>query len=97
MIGVNVLAQKCDLAHAALNKVAGLCENTIDRARHLGTACIRHNAESAELVTAFLNGEKSCWAASGLGARGKMLEFIIDGEVCIESLFAREHFGLHFW
>ena len=97
MIGVHVLAQKRDLTHAALNKVARFGENTVDRARYLGTACIRHNAESAELVTAFLNGEKSCWAASGLGARGKMLEFIIDGEVCIESLFAREHFGLHFW
>ena len=56
MIGVDVLTQQGDLAHAAIRKVRDLVENGGNRARGLCAAGVWHDAERAELVAALLHG-----------------------------------------
>ena len=58
VIGVDVLAEQRDLAHAGIGQPLGLGDDLRDRPRDFGAARIGHDAEGAELVAAFLHGEE---------------------------------------
>ena len=45
MIGVDVLTEQGDLAHARIGKARDLVENVGERPRGLGAARVRHDAE----------------------------------------------------
>ena len=70
VIGVDVLADQRELAHARIGEAQGLVEDLCDRARDLRAAGIGHDAEGAELVAALLDREEGRHAAAlGLGLR----------------------------
>ena len=80
MIGVDVLAEQGDLAHARVGKTRDLVENGGEGARGLGAARVRHDAERAELVAALLHGDEGGDAAptNRVGRRGRQLrEFVL--------------------
>ena len=58
MIGIDVLADQRDLAHAGFGERAHFIENGGDRTRHFGAARIGHNTESAEFIATFLHGDE---------------------------------------
>ena len=73
VVGVDVLAQQRDLAHAVVGEAAGLGLHVGDGPRELGAARVGHDAEGAELVAALLHGQErrhAPWrgARSGSGA-----------------------------
>ena len=63
VIGVDVLADQRDLAHAGIGEPLDLGDDLGDRPRDFGAARIGHDAEGAELVAAFLHGDESRDAA----------------------------------
>ena len=67
VIGVDVLPQKRDFAHAAFDQIARLLQHALCRARHLCAAGIGYNAECAEFITAFLHSQKRGEARFALG------------------------------
>ena len=88
MIGVDVLPDQRDLAHAGLGEVAHLVEDLLDRPRDFGAARIRHDAEGAELVAAFLHGDEGRDAARarrGLARRGQEAEFVLDRKLGLDD------------
>ena len=95
VIGVHVLAQQGDFAHATLHQIARLGQDTLNRAGDLGPARIGHNAEGAELVAAFLHRQECRGGAFGLGAGFEMLEFVFFREISVERLFSNARLGLH--
>ena len=58
MIGIDVLADEADLANTRGGKHFDFGDNVFDRPRDLGAACIRHHAEGAEFVAAFLHRDE---------------------------------------
>ena len=64
MPGVDVLAEQRDLAHAGGGQPLGLGDDLRHRPRHFRAARIGHDAEGAELVAAFLDGEEGGDAAA---------------------------------
>ena len=58
VVGIDVLAQQGDLAHALVSEALGLLDDVVDGPRPLAAARIGHHAEGAELVAAFLHGHK---------------------------------------
>ena len=72
VIGVDVLAEQRDLAHAMIGKAAGLGLHVGDGPRELGAARVGHDAEGAELVAALLHGEErrhAPWRGARSGSR----------------------------
>ena len=69
VIGVDVLAEQRDLAHARAGERSRLGDDCRDRPRDFGAARIGHDAEGAELVAAFLHGDESADAARRGSAR----------------------------
>ena len=67
VVTIDVLAEQGDFPHAGGGQAAGLGQNIGHGTRVLGPACIRHHAESAELVAALLHGEEG---GGGLDAPG---------------------------
>ena len=63
VIGVDVLADERDLAHAGLRQCRDFGDDFLHRTRDFGAARIRHDAEGAELVAAFLHRDESGDAA----------------------------------
>jgi hypothetical protein len=55
---VHILAQQRNFAHTLLNQPAGFVEHLRRRPRELGTAGVGNHTKGAELVAAFLNGQK---------------------------------------
>jgi hypothetical protein len=89
VIGVHVLAQQRDLAHAALHQIARLAR-TRHRAADLGAAGIGHDAEGAELVAALLHGQERRRAAPRLGrAFGRWSNLSSAREIGVERLLPR--------
>ena len=95
VIGIHVLAQERDLAHAGLHKQPRLPLDLDDGARIFSTARVRHNAEGTELVATFLHGDKS---RSSVGFRFRQrIEFLFRREVGLQGMALvarepREHF-----
>ena len=89
MIGVDVLADQRDFAHAGIRQPLDLGEDFIGRPRRLHATRIRHDAEGAELVAAFLHGDEggdTAAADRGAARRGQMIEFVVDRELGIDRL-----------
>ncbi len=63
MIGVDVLPDQRELAHAVLGEPLHVIDDFLDRAGDFRAARVRHHAEGAELVAAFLHGDESRDAA----------------------------------
>jgi len=85
------LSDQRHLAHASLGESLDFVHDLFDRSRNFGPARIRHHAERAELVTAFLHGDESGNAAPGDGAllgRSKDLELVLDGEFGVDNSLA---------
>ena len=93
---IDVLAQEGDLAHALGGKAARFEDNIVHPAGNFGPARIGHNTEGAELVTAFLYGNKGCWPVSfpRLGQGIKLFDGIEFGfqTVADRAAGARDHF-----
>ena len=88
VIGVHVLPDQRQLAHARIGEAQGLVEDFCDRARDLRAAGIGHDAEGAELVAALLDREEGRHAAAlGLGLRrcGQVIELVLDGEFRVDD------------
>ena len=83
VIGVDVLADQRELAHARAGQALGLGDDRLDRPRDLHAARVRHDAEGAELVAALLHGDESRHAALAdrrAARRGKPVEFCLGRE-----------------
>ena len=87
MKGVDVLAQQGHLAHALRGQGADFRHDLVDRAGPLGTARIRHNAESAELVATFLDRHEGRIAVD-LAVIAQLVELVLDLELGIQRLAA---------
>ena len=87
VIGVDVLAQQGDLAHAAPGQRPRLLQHLEHRPRPFGAARIGHHAEGAELVAALLHGQEGGDArAAALGRQG--VELVHRREVGADPLAA---------
>ena len=86
-VGVDVLTQQGDLAHALGRQVARLGQDRFDRPRPLPATGVRHDAEGAELVAALLHGEKS-GDAGGVALHRQGVELLVGGEVGGQPLAA---------
>ena len=81
--GVDVLADEGDFHGAGSDKGTRLVQQVRDRAGHFRPARIRHYAEGAELVAAFLHGEKG---RRPLVAAGReMAELALAGHVGVDD------------
>ena len=84
VIGVDVLSDERDLAHASCGKARDLVEDCAERARSLRAARIGHDAKRAELVAPLLHGHERGYAAPGdrVGRRRrKMRKLVLGREV----------------
>ena len=83
VIGVDVLPNEGDLAHAVVGEPLHVVDDLRHRARDFRAARIGHHAEGAELVAAFLHGDESGNAARADRIRlggGEEAEFVLDRE-----------------
>ena len=73
-VGVDVLAQQVDLAHALSGQAHHFHQHVLERAADLGTTGVGHHAEAAVLAAAFHDRDKR---ARALGARlGQAVELL---------------------
>ena len=84
LVGVDVLPQQRDLAHAARHQRAGLLLHRLRRARGLRAAGVGHHAEGAELVAALLHGEERRRAAPRLRPGAEPVELRLGREVGVD-------------
>ena len=88
VIGVDVLADQRDFAHAVVGEPQHVVDDLCDRTRYLGAPRIGHHAEGAELVASFLNGDEGGNAARAnrIGLRrGQKAELVLDGEFGLDG------------
>ena len=81
VIGVDVLADQRDLAHAIVGEPLHVVDDLCDRPRDFRAARVRHHAEGAELVAAFLHGDERGNAARadrGRLRRRQESELVLD-------------------
>ena len=95
MIGIDVLTQQGDFAHAAFYQFARFGQHAGRGARDFGPAGIGHHAEGAEFVAAFLHRQKRRRRTRRFAAAFQLFEFILFGEIRIKRGFARAHARLH--
>ena len=84
VIGVDVLPEQRDLAHARAGEAGNLVDDRANRTRGLGAAGIGHDAERAELVAALLHGHERRDAATANRAGradGKMSKLVLGRKV----------------
>jgi hypothetical protein len=79
VIGIDVLAQQRDLAHALVGEAAGLGFHIGDGAGELGAARVGHDAEGAELVATLLHRQERRHRLGGR-ASGQRCELVLLGE-----------------
>ena len=94
VIGVDVLSDQRDLAHAGVGEALDFGDDLRHRSRYFGAARIRHDAERAELVAAFLHGDEGGNAARPrrLAARRfKNVELVLDRKFGVDHRFAVRH------
>ena len=92
VIGVDVLPDQRDLAHAGVGEVAHFVEDLLDRPRDFRAARVGHDAEGAELVAAFLHGDERRHAARarrGPARRGKEIELVLDRKLGLDDRILR--------
>ncbi|MGY3630616.1 hypothetical protein ACVWWI_007547 [Bradyrhizobium sp. USDA 3686] len=92
VIGVDVLSDQRELAHAVLGEPLHVVDDLCHRPRDFRATRVRHDAEGAELVAAFLHRDESGNAAGadraglGLGQEAELVlsrEFGLDGAAFI--------------
>ena len=96
VIGVDVLADQRDFAHARIGKPCDLGDDARDRPRHFDAARIGHDAERAELVAAFLHGdERRHTARADRIARRSLqhLELVLRRKLGVDDNFAARSAG----
>ena len=89
MIGIDVLAEKRDLTHPRVRKPFDFGNDMGDRARNFCPARVRHHAERAELIAAFLHGDEGRYAARAdrLPAWDlELLELVFGGELGVDAV-----------
>ena len=89
VIGVDVLADQRDLAHAGIGEPLGFGDDLRDRPRDFGAARIGHDAEGAELVAAFLHGDEGRDAARArrcAARRREMIELVLGRKFGVDDL-----------
>ena len=89
VIGIDVLSDQRDFAHAGVGQPLDLGHDLVDRAGGFGAARKRHDAERAELVAAFLHGDEGGDAARAHGGgarRGEVVELVVDGKLGIDGV-----------
>ena len=89
MIGVDVLSDQRDFAHACVREPFNLRHDFVHGPRGFGATRKRHDAERAELVAAFLYRDKSGDAArahGGAARRGEMIELVVDRKFGIDRV-----------
>ena len=87
VIGIDVLAEQRHFAHAIAGKPLDIGDDLCDRARNFCAARIRHHAERAEFVAAFLNGDEGRDAALArrfARSGGKKIEFVFRRKFGVE-------------
>ncbi len=72
-VGVDVLAQQGDFAHALVGQVGDFHQDVIEGARDLGTPGVGHDAEAAVFAAAFHDGDKGRGPVDA--GRGQGVEF----------------------
>jgi hypothetical protein len=93
-IGVHVLAEQVDLAHAELGEPVRLRDHVVEWAADLFTARVRHHAVRAVLAAAFHHRQESR-AARALRF-GNLVELLDLGERDVDDVgHARTHLGDH--
>ena len=85
MPSVHVLAEQCDLAHAARHQIACLGQDAGGGAADLGAAGIRHHAERAEFIAAFLHGQEGGGMAARRGALRQVVELVLGREIGVDG------------
>ncbi len=91
VIGIDVLADHRDLADAGIRQALRFLDDLCDRTRHFGAARIGHDAEGAELVAAFLDGDEGGDAARAHRLARRVLqkiEFVFRREFGFDRPFA---------
>ena len=91
VIGVDVLADERDFAHARAREAGDLVEDLSHRPRGLGAAGIRHDAERAELVAALLHRHEGGDAAAANGVRRgrrKARELVLGRKFSVHDAWA---------
>ena len=91
VIGIHILADQRDLAHARFGQPRDLCDNLFNRARDFSTTRIGHDAERAELVASFLHRDESGNAAFGnrvSPGRGQNVELVLNRKFRVDDFFA---------
>ena len=99
VIGVDVLSDQRELAHARGGEALRLRDDRGGGARDLGAARVRHDAEGAELVAAFLHGDEggdAALAGRRRRRRRQVVELVLGGEFGVDHravLRARQQGG----
>ena len=81
VIGVDVLSDQGDLAHAIVGEPEHVVDNLCNGPRHLGAARVGHHAEGAEFIAAFLHRDERRDAAGAdciRPRRGQESELVLD-------------------
>ena len=88
MIGVDVLPEQGDFARPCGGERFDLRQHLRDRAGNLGTPGVGHDAERAELVAAFLDGDKGAHPARANNLarrRGQEVELVFPREFGVDD------------
>ena len=88
VVGVHVLADQRHLDHARVGEPLHFRDDLLHRPRHFAAARIGHDAESAELVAAFLHGDEGGDAAradGGAARCGEMIELVLDRKFSVDD------------
>ena len=91
MIGIHVLADQRELAHASIGKPFDLGDNLFNGPRDFDATRIGHDTESAELVAAFLHSDE-CGNATlrdgfSFGCR-QNIELVLDRKFSVDDFLS---------
>ena len=97
MVAVDILSEKGHLPHATRGKCTRLDEHIGGGPGGLGTPRIGHDAEGAELVTAFLNGHERRGVVGRYPCLRKVIELALGRKIRVQhsargTASARNHF-----
>ncbi len=98
MIGVHILPDQGDLANAGFGQPLHFGGDFFNRPRDFGAARIRHNAEGAELVAAFLHRDECGNAAPGdhvFTGRRQRIKLVLDGKFGVDDFLTALRAGNH--
>ena len=97
VISVDILTNERDFANAVLRQRTGFGDDLRDGAANFCAARIGDNAESAEFIAAFLDGQKAR-KTFGLTGFRQLVEFFQRVEFCFQHITrAAIDFGNHLW